>query len=51
MCVFTGKRMRESSCNKVFLSGFSVLSKFYEKMDKRPGEKSENLISAQGAYS
>ena len=45
-----------------FLIVYSVLPKFYEKMNKRrffkapisnkhPGKKSINLISAQGAYS
>ena len=35
----------------IFLIVFRVLPRFNEKMNKRPGKNSKNLISAQGAYS
>ena len=52
MCVFLGKEGEKATVTKyIFLIAFSVLPKFYEKMNKRPGRKSKTLISSQGAYS
>ena len=52
ICVLLGNESEKATAAKyIFLVVFSVLSKFYDKMNKRPGKKSKNFISSQGAYS